>query len=310
MENIIKINPTIDSINKAVKNVQLYPSYSRIEPNDKASKTIFNIDATSYSQLLNGAIGYIVEKKGNDNKKEILTPFTLTSPFSDPLTEFDRAVLSVCISEYLAGNQYTTVAIIFRALIGKVGEKSICLRKNQRAAILKSISKLMKTFFACDLTSSFDALNYDFNDTPKKIDSAILPAFRAEVTINGQDADVIFFDRTSPFFDIANIKNQIVRYPAELLDVPDQNNTPLIMTIKNYIIRRISEIKLHKQLSPTVTFDDLFLKCRITGANSNKKFDVRNTSLKFFQHLLHKDFITSFETLKTGNSIYGISFQK
>lgn len=42
---------------------------------------------------------------------------------SDPLNEFDRAVLSVCISEWEVGNRHTTPAIILRGLTGKTGVK-------------------------------------------------------------------------------------------------------------------------------------------------------------------------------------------
>ena len=38
----------------------------------------------------------------------------------------------------------------------------------------------------------------------------------------------------------------MLTYDAELLDIPKQNNSVLNITLKNYAMRRVQEIKLHK----------------------------------------------------------------
>ncbi len=305
-----------DSVRDALQNVHFKPTRTRVELNDKATKKYFNLDAETYDFLINKHGTYnIVEKKNHKKHGKVRTPTTLSNAdgYSNvkPLNEFDRAVQCAIISEQLAGNRYTTPAIIFRALVGKVGEVGVTPSVNQEKAILESIDKLMFTRFNADTAKSFEILKYPNGDEIKLKKSAILPACIVDAKINGQVIDnVIFFDRESPLYLIANAKNQIIRYDAKLLDVPNMNNTPMIITIKNYVIRRICEIKLHKQLAKTLTFDDIFQKCRIDKASNKTKFDARNIIFRFLQHLIDHNFIDSFDIVKNknGKKFYAVTF--
>lgn len=305
-----------DSLRDALQNVHFKPTRIRVELNDKVTKRYFNFDPETYDFLINRNGKFnIVEKKNHKKHGKVKTPTSICNAegYSNvkPLTEFDRAVLCAIIAEQLAGNKYTTVNIIFRALVGKVAESGVSPSVNQRDAIRNSVEKLMFTHFSADVAKSFEILKYDNGDEIKIKKSAILPACLIDAKINGQVIeDVIFFDRESPFWTIANAKHQIIRYDASLLDVPNMNNTPLIISIKNYIIRRICEIKLHKQLAPTLTFDDIFKKCRIDTASPKVKFDARNIITRFFLHLKSKNFIDDFSVVKAkhGKKFHSISF--
>lgn len=296
--------------------VKINPTRNRVELNDKVTKNYFNLDKKSYYlAVTNKAKLHIREKKNHKKYGTVVTPTSISNigEYSNvaPLTEFDRAVLAVIISEQCAGNPYTTPAIIFRALVGKVGETGVTPCKNQETAILDSIEKLMFTQFNAETAKSFDQLKYPNGDEIQICKSAILPACIINAKINGQQLDnVIYFDRQSPFYMIAQAKSQIVRYDSRLLDVPNQNNTPLLIMLKNYVLRRICEIKLHTQLVPTITFDDVFTKCRITNADNKTKMRLRKYMEKFFIHLQACGFIDSFTVRKSGkgNSYHGISF--
>ena len=127
--------------------------------------------------------------------------------------------------------------------------------------------------------------------------------------VNGQKVEgVIYFKDSCPLFDIANAKNQVIRYPHELLNVPTQNNTPLVISLKKYVIRCICEIKLHKNLAHTITFDDVFSKCNLQNADKKKKFDARNVIIKFFEHLKSQKFIKDFQVKKEGGKFSKIAF--
>ena len=161
-----------------------------------------------------------------------------------------------------------------------------------------------------NIGESLQHLGYIDEDKTFKIKTAsILPACELDCTINGQFVEnVLYFDRMSPLLELAETKNQIVRFPSELLDVPNQNNTPLIIALKTYVLRRVAEVKLHKQMTPTITFDDVFKKCRLNKADKYKKADARNAILKLFEHLKNKSFITAYEVEKRGNFVHGIQF--
>ena len=302
-------------VEKKIENQQIYPATSRVEINDKFAKIAFQ-----HKFFVNKNYRLIEKKnfkpKGkNKPPQKLITNFSLSGGNGDEvaLTEFDRAVLSACISEYKAGNLYTTVSIIFRALIGDVGNQNARPRPNQYQAIVQSLASLMGAIVNFkDLDSSVEQLGYVPSANLVNIkQSAILPAVLLDCNINGQFVeDVLYFDRQSPLLERAEIFNQIVRYPTELLDVPNQNNTPLIITLKNYVIRRIAEIKLHKNLQPTITFADVFKKCNLDKANRHKQFDARNAIIELFEHLKIQKFIKSYEILKHGVSVYGVAIQR
>lgn len=299
--------------NNSIENVQVYPSRIRIELNDKATKILFNIAPEYYAQMIQDNKGYgIVEKKKHKKHGKVKSIFHI---FNDhgytvivELNEFDRAVLSVCVSEWYAENRYITIPMILRGLTGKVGESAgFRVSKDQLTAILQSIDKLMFTAYDPDIIDAFQKLNYDDGSIEKITKSAILPCYRVERTVNGQKSDLIYFDRPSPLFTIASLKKQILNYDISLLDVPNQNNTPLVITLKNYSMRRIVEIKQHK-MTPTLTLDDIFSKCRIKDDQRKTKEHARNTLDAFFANLQSKGFIKSYEWTKKGNKIYSIKF--
>ena len=304
-----------ENIMDTLKNVQVHPSKVRVEINDKTSKVLFSASEEKYQHLMNGIAGGIIEAKKHKKHGKIKTNYKLKNKdgYSDkkPLTELDRDILSACIAEWLAGNKYTTPNIIFRALVGKVGERGIAPTPVMKELIMDRIRKLMFTEFSSDnIGESYTLLQYTNGDELKYIRSAILPCCIVQAKINGQVVDAIVFDRESPLLTIANLKSQVVRYDAALLDIPNQNNTPMNIALKNYVIRRVCEIKLHKQLTPTLTFDDIYQKCGIENASRQTKANARNIIVELMQHLADKHFIDSFSVIKNskGNKIHSVTF--
>ena len=293
-------------------NIQFYPPKKRIVPNFKLAKVMNNLSQEKYDHMVvEDKNRRIIEKKHHKKFGDVATTYKISNTDdydnTDPLTEFDRAVLSVCISNLDVGNQYVTPAVVLRGLTGKSGiGGNGKIHKDQRTAIMNSIQKLMSTLIWIDETITNEQLNYNDGNDPQKC-STILPAYFVEKTINGQDATIIYFDRESPLIEIGRARKQLLTYDVELLDVPNQNNTPMNITVKNYAMNRVQEIKLHK-LTPTLTFADVFKKCRIDDASAKTKMDARNTLIKFFEHLKRKGEITDFTVTKQRNSFYSIKF--
>ena len=295
--------------------VQILPSSECVEPNDAFIKALFRFGSNSFKLALQGKKFGVREKRKTKKKDAIFSKLAVQNAegYDDdnPLSEFDRAVLGVIISEYLSGNRYTTVNIIHRALIGKVGEVGAILRKNQQAAIVSSVIKLMATLvdFSC-VSDSLLEMNYTDNDgnSVRLKNSNLLFADIVDAKINGQEMDgVIFFKDISPLFYIADAKSQVIRYPHQLLNVLNQNNTPRIISIKKYVLRRICEIKLHK-MTPTITFDDVFKKCRLLDCSRKVKMDARISITKLFEHLQENNFILRFELIQHRNTFIAVKF--
>lgn len=295
------------------ENVQIYPATIRVEPNDKASKMLFNINPEHFAKMIQkNARQGVIEKKNHKKHGKIKSTFQLYNENGYTqilqLTEFDRAVLSVCISEWENGNRYTTPAIIYRGLTGKTTDGGNGkIQTDQRAAILQSIDKLMCTLYDPQIVEAYEKLKYDTTQAEKIVKAPLLPCKRTQKTVNGKVADLIYFTDEPATLTIANIKSQIIRYPVELLDVPNQQNTPRIIAVKNYILRRVFEIQNHK-MTPTITLDDVFTKIRITDADSKIKSRVREYINVFFEHLQKKGVIKSFQWTKKGNKFYSVNF--
>ena len=297
----------------------IYPSKIRIVPNCKLAKVTSDHTDKEYQKLIDGQRAGIIEKKNHKNHKKIgkvITKYTITNTEgynnTDPLDLHDYDVLSVCISEIENGNMVTTPAIILRGLTGRTkaeigGTSNGAVNKDQRAAILNSIEKLMSTIITIDSNGTNKALDYN-GGKEEIITDTILPCHYKTEKINGQIVDdTIIFDRQSPIFKVADERNQIIRYDVSLLDVPNQNNTPLVIVLKNYAILRVLECKNHK-MTPTLTLDDIFKKARILDSSRKAKLDARATIDKFFKHLQDKGVIKSFEWTKKGNKFYAVKF--
>ena len=296
-------------------NRQIRPSKVRVELNDKQTKLVFTLTDRSTNELIDGYTFKLIEKRNHKQFGNIITAYQLLNAagyeIRRPLTQFDRAVLSVCISEWLEGNRFTTIPIIYRGLTGKVNRESDSKpTKIQRNIILDSIQILMSRTFISDPDAARKVLKYDDGRTTV-INSALLPAWYAKnVTINGNDAEtIIFFDRPCPLLGMAKAKKQIITYEAGLLDVPRQQNTPMNIELKNYCMLRVLESIAHsRQMRPIVTFNDVFEKCRLENSSRKTKFDARNILIDFFEHLKNKSVIDDFEVTKKAGAFYSIKF--
>ena len=292
-------------------NIQFYPAKQRIVPNCKLCKVIHNLTQDEYDYMVvKDKKRRIIEMRRHKRYGEINSLYKISNTAdydnTDPLTEFDRAVLSVCVSNFAIGNHCVTPAVILRGLTGKTskGGKGK-VNPAQLDAILFSVKKLMSTIIDLDGTQPNECLDYGSKKSAI-IYSAILPAYVAkETTINGQDAYIIGFDRESPLMQVARERKQILTYDTELLDVPGQQNTWMNITLKNYAMSRIQEIKLH-DMHPTLTFADLFAKARINNTSRKTKLDARECLIKFFEHLQNKGEIHSYTLTKQGNNFQSI----
>ena len=312
-EEVLQSGETPSKVLKRL-NIQIRPSKVRVELNDKQTRTLFKLSEESTDELLNDETFEIVEKRNHKRYGDIVTAYKILNAagydIKRPLDQFDRAVLSVCNSEWLAGNRCTTIPIIYRALTGKVNKGADAKpTKEQRAAILDSIQILMCRTFISEPYGARSLLKYDDGSTTA-INSALLPAWYAEnTTINGQDADtVIFFDRPCPLLSMAKAKRQILTYDTQLLDIPKQQNTTMNIKLKNYSMIRVQEIIAHKQMHPIVTFKDVFEKCRLENADRKTKLRAREFMLTFFEHLKHESVIKDFRLTKKGNAFHSIEF--
>ena len=143
-----------------------------------------------------------------------------------------------------------------------------------------------------------------------KLVNMLLPcSYLQATTINGKDASVIELLAQSPLLESAQIKNnQILTYDNSLLDVRNMNNSRMNIGAKHYAMRRVQECSLHRQMTPTIKFEDYFKKLRIENAHAQVKKDAREVLVTFFEHLQAKGVIKSFELRKKRNAFDAVQF--
>lgn len=290
---------TLDSfeIEKFQTNIRLE---NIISPNDKLTKILFNLPANEYYDALQKGINIAVTEIISRGKK-IQTHFKLNgggfATLKRPLNEFDRAVFDVCNSAREANFVGLTRDSLFRALVG--GKINQYPRPNQANAIIESIERLM-TVIKIDFNHTRNKMP-KYKDVPPQITSPILPCkILNNVLVNGQLTSLIKFTDESPLMTIARAKKQIITYPVSLRDITNQKNTPLIIMIKSYVIRRVLEIILHN-MTPTITLDDVFKHCDLTNATRKQQQDARKIITHVLTNLQSTGTIKSFEIIKKGN---------
>ena len=284
----------------------------RKDPNDKINKSFFNMTEQLHEAGKLIVLEGVSQKKINGNviKENIVTPITLEySQYTEKImatkprfNAFDREVLNACIAEQAVGNAVTTVNSIYRNMTGDSKDRKPSAEMVK--LIKSSLSKLMFCEVEIDLTDVCVKYGYNSGKAPT-LHSAILPGKYIESILNGQKIISVEFYEPSPLFIAAEIKNgQILSYDKNLLDVP-LNNTPTIITVKSYLLRRICEIHAHK-LTPVITFADIFEKNNLTELSKLARNRLREHIKKMLDFWLQENVISGYEMLKEGQSFYGI----
>lgn len=284
----------------------------RKDPNDKINKSFFNMTEQQHEAGKLIVLEGVTQKKINGNviKENIVTPITLEySQYTEKImatrprfNAFDREVLNACIAEQAIGNAVSTVNSIYRNMTGDSKDRK---PTSEMVKLIKSsLSKLMFCEVEIDLTDVCAKYGYNAGKAPT-LHSAILPGKYVESLVNGQRLISVEFYEPSPLFIAAEIKNgQILSYDKHLLDVP-LYNTPVTITVKSYLLRRICEIQAHK-LTPVITFADIFEKNNLTELSKLARSRLRdhiNTMLNFW---IQEEVITGYEMIKEGQNFYGI----
>ena len=275
-----------------------------ISCNDKLTKTLFSLPANEYYDAIQKGISIAVTETTIRGKK-IQTHFKLNgggfATLKRPLNEFDRTIFDICNSAREEGFFGLTRDSLFRALTSS-GHRSP--RPNQAAAIIESLKRLM-TVIEIDFSQTRNKIP-KYQAVKPKLISPILPCVILDnVSVNGQITSLIKFTDESPLITIARAKKQIITSPISLRGIANQNNTPLVIMIKSYVIRRVLEIILHN-MTPTITLADIFKHCDLPNANRWQKQDARNIILGVMENLKSETVIKSFEFIKKDGSYYSI----
>lgn len=284
-----------------------------IAPNDKQTKRLFSYSENDYKFLLNGGTMDVTESKtapvDSPLKLKLSTSPNPTEEMFKALDEFDRAVLSACISEWLAGNKVTTPAVIFRAVCGKSTAYLQSPTEKQVNEILKSVNKMAVALISSDMSKVCEKFGYN-GGKPLKIDfTPILPCRLEDGIFNHNPTRLIKLTAESPILRIAKAKGQLVTFDKALLNGGKIHNTRLAIAAKFYCLLRVLESIAHcSNLKPLITFADIYEKCRISDSSGFTKMKCRDSVLATFDRLVAAEILKSYEKILCGNENIAVKF--
>ena len=289
------------------KKIQISPATNFIVLTDKLKKNIFDVSQKDYENR------EIIESHKPLVLSTLNIYYSTEFKYKTYLTGYDEIIFDACISEQYQGNEFTTPAIIHRAIGGSKTKITV----TEQEKILNSIRKLATTFIDFDISAVCEKFNY--NEGKQFIYSGyLLPAEFISATINGRfDSTVIHFLQNSPLLDVAKIKQQLIACDNSLLYSAKSNVQENVLAIKGYLLRRILSIKgSHsnkrgkrvKKLQPIILIDSLFEKCELLYADRNRKSEYRNIIEKIMDFFKTQGLISSWHFEKQGNKFYSIHF--
>ena len=288
------------------KKVQIRRRKKRVVPCDKLSSKLFSFPPEEFAAIINNKEECGC-REGFKNGKKIVTPYwlKLIGEYESllPPEPFDREVLFACISAYEQGKKFVTVRTTLHDLSG--GNQTR-VRKEQFAAIRDAFNKLMSLRIEIDLEPLLKAYpKYKANHKGgKRLVGTLLPCQYIEDKTKRQQILMVELLGESPLMTVAKVKNQILCYDATPLDIAGQNNTQGIITVKNWLLRRIEQIggskKRKRGLNSSILFDTLYAECGLADASKESKRNARKAITDILSAFKAEGVIREFEFEREG----------
>lgn len=287
---------------------------THLMPNNKLANTLTKdiIDA--------GAIDLIVSSAG---KKEITTRCILSYEGDNvkltsrqPFTEYDRTVSDAVTSlfEYGDSGHIVTAATVYRAMVHATETETPS--PQQIGAVTRSLDKMRFVRVQIDCTDELTRRNISLNGaqiTNGKIDTYLLNLKKIEVMAGGQKVTAYKVMDTPILYDYARLTNQVLNVPAALLDIRDGtgakvSNTERRITIKSYLMRRISVMKgkTGNRQSRHIIYDTLFKEIGEVEPSRKDKQAIRDYIDLVLQSWTAQHFIKGYKTITSGRKYTGV----
>lgn len=279
-------------------------------PCDKLSQIIFEFSADEYADILENheQCGCV---EGFKKGKKVITPYwlELIEDYADklPPDAFTREVLFHAMNFFEQGFNLFTFSMTLDSLTG--GEEKRHIYKEQYAAIKRAIDKLGFTLIRINLAPLFKAFpkyaaNFKGNRDRAEIVGTLLPMQYLETEINGQKTLAVKLLGESPLMIYAKLKKQLLTYDTAPLNIAEQNNTPIVITVKNFLLRRIKLIE--RGLNSSILLDTICTECGLADATKRQRQEMRRVIADILSSFKSDGVIKNFEFEKQGRAYRNI----
>lgn len=244
-------------------------------------------------------INFDTSKKGSGKEALIYYSIDFSELENQPglkitkrLTPFDKRVYIIAAALFNAGNEVITASQIYRAdHSGEPGDDDI-------NKINDSLTKMVSAHIYIDNKREINAKM----DYPHfKYDAPLLPFERVSAYINGQLSEsAIHLFREPPLITFARERKQITTIDRKVLLSP-LSKTDANLRIEDYLIERISRIKVDKHAKRKLLYATIFEKCGITEKKQKQR--APGKIKRFLDHYKDCELIRDFAETKTKDGI-------
>lgn len=254
----------------------------------------------------------------NSSIKEVFAYYSLTysdenMSISKNLTSYDREVNNSITSLFLAGNAVITPTQIVRCMLGMTASENVS--PNQIADTITSVNRLRTTIVTIDATEQIKHLKakLDGKEITKYVYNDNILNMRGEmIQAGGKEVFGYIVKEVPILYEYSRNIGQVIAVDPKLLDTRSATkNTTSIISIKGYLIRRISTMKNVKTLNQSnhILYSTIFENAGIEVNDKSQLKRYRDSIKKILTEWIKDDFIVSFSDYKSGKSIVGIEIE-
>lgn len=273
---------------------------SYIYPNDKTANSLQKLS-------IDGEVQSLIEIK--DAKSYITLDFDNAARFTDldkkniQFSEFDQQIQEAVVSLRLAGNECISDYMIYKTLTQSAGHTT-------PPKWAQSIQESMHKFSSVYITVRFDEIikyypdlrnmnsGEEFADQSGIVKTKLLMFSEIQrKTKNGSKVFVYKILEDPILYTLANMKRQVGSIPIKALENEKLKNTPENTVLKNYLLKRIDQMK-HGKLSNDILFETIYKK---TNRQTKKEQrTIRDNVDMMLLQFKADGIITSYEIINAG----------
>lgn len=213
---------------------------------------------------------------------------------------FDKSILGAVYSLKKAGNDVTTIDILYAHINGKEG------RVQPTPAMRKKMLDSLRAMGSTWVVIEFDTENqYHYENSKIRYEGNLLEIKIKEAYVNGNLVeDAIIINGFSPLVEVAEMKNQILEYPKKLLDVPVSCTEETII-MREELLRRIYNMKNHGQ-TKVIVLEEAFEQIDYKGKSPKDRGRILDKAYKMMDYWKEQGHIFGYKIIRKGQTPYSI----
>lgn len=275
---------------------------------------------TELSQYQGEKIPVIVGAKKSEDVEIIASVDIIDSRgvrlVGEELDTIDRAIYNEICTAFIETENTNSGYIclspeqLHRALTGKNSAERVS--DEQKADIIRRISKLCNTYVYADLTEQARA--YNLNLKSRKEEGRLLTIRKKVTETHNSGNQLEFFEFSAPLLlDYARGTKQLYKIPRAAYRITDSTGQ-LVKTsggrisLNHYIIKRVFDHKHNPKMRNIIDISNIYSEYGTNEANKNEKKRAREYAEIVFDNLKRGGYIQEYAAQKRGQTVTGYLF--